>query len=123
MGKLVSLQNYYCDQPQAMADKSLLESEGIACFLTDQNNIGLNRMGLQVLDSDLERARALLTSEASPDHSENPVKCPECGSGDHFRPPSRVEVPLGILASFLPFFTPTQKRVCRACGHHWREKW
>ncbi|MGA8939340.1 MAG: DUF2007 domain-containing protein [Acidobacteriaceae bacterium] len=129
----------YRDLSEAIVARSVLESEGIVCFLKDENTIRMdwawsNLLGglrLQVPQQDLAKAGELLshpppeTIEFSEEpYFEQPI-CPKCGS-------SHVELGVGpaaskVIALFL-FSVPIPSKSsppgeevwhCLTCGCKW----
>lgn len=117
-----------CDSTtEAYLIKVRLESEGINCFLTNENftNLlpnynGMLGAGIQVIvdQRDLELSRKLIQNELQPQREE--LVCPNCGS-------SEIELGLGkrhklkilnILLSilfFIPIGNQKTKYNCKQC--------
>jgi hypothetical protein len=110
--------------------KSKLESEGIPCFVADQNMININPLysnalggvRLQVRQSDIQEAQEILQLKIQSAVPDAPP-CPRCGSKDitYSKLPGILNILslLGLLF-FLP--GPRLKRhwICKKCRHPWR---
>jgi hypothetical protein len=111
-----------------------LEAEGIPCNLADQNMaqmysglIGID-VRLEVLDHDLERARAILdevrsvrakNAEDEPYLDEN-WRCSRCRSRNvSYVPLSLVLMILTLLLMGLPLLFISRQMRCGDCGHIW----
>ena len=120
-----------------------LESEGIACFVTNEHTVTMNWLysnaiggvGVQVKAADVERANEILQAvsnsdtvreESTPTDSEmdqdsdttSEIRCPQCGSKNvHYEKFSRrlVFASWILLTVPLPFFKKKWK--CRDCEH------
>lgn len=112
--------------------KSKLESEGIACYILDENIVGLNPLlniavggiKLMVAVADLDRARLVLEEiDNTPFLTDQDVaiRCPECGSTNIFNNIKNNEGTRGVLATVLSFITMTypiytkKSYLCRDC--------
>ncbi|QBQ40698.1 putative signal transducing protein [Sphingobacterium psychroaquaticum] len=112
--------------------KSKLESEDIACYILDENIVGLNPLlniavggiKLMVAAADLDRARLVLQEiDNTPLLTDQDVaiRCPECGSTNIFNNIKNNEGTRGILATVLSFITMTypiytkKSYLCRDC--------
>lgn len=95
---IITLETYY-DPMLAHIVRTRLEDNGIACFIADENMIGLNPVyntalggiKLKIFERDLEKCRAILTEDgtlAIEEHIEIDPKtnevviCPFCGSSN-----------------------------------------
>ena len=120
-----------------------LESEGIACFVTNEHTVTMNWLysnaiggvGVQVKAADVERANEILQAvsnsdtvraESTPTDSEmdqdsgatSGIRCPQCGSENvYYEKFSRrlVFASWAILSVPLPFFKKKWK--CQECEH------
>ena len=126
MARLVTVAGFV-DHPQAYVAKALLEQHGFCIFLFDESmirlawhyGVALGGLKLMVPDAEAEAAKALLAAPA--DIAGEPIDlCPECGSEDVFRQPSRPLGLLGFLMAGIPILVPTRKRRCRTCDTAWR---
>lgn len=118
----------YSTPIEANLARSLLEAEGIPCFIRDEHTIGINWLYSNVLggvrlcvsEEDLVRAKEILAASL-PEEEAAPLRCPECGS-------ERVEdrqaqrgwsfLSAAIVGLPLPF---AKKRFhCEQCGHSFR---
>ena len=137
--QLVQLQSFP-DPFQAHLAKSMLEAEGIRCYLQDENMIGLNQLyapalggvKLQVWKSDFERAKDLLdnpdvaasvlpiTTPITSNVSKRALNCPQCGCSQILKRSGGV---FSTVLSFLSLillgisFGRAKRRVnCPNCG-------
>ena len=112
--------------------KSKLESEGIDCFLFDENivsvmplyNITVGGIKLKIDDSDLKKAKEIFSEiEHTPITSEENevIKCPNCGSEEiisGFKSFKGVKGILSLIVTFLftifPIYFKTVHR-CKKC--------
>lgn len=127
----------YRDVLDARLAMSKLESEGIECSLANEYLIGVvwrlsNAVGglqVQVPLADLDRARAILETDASRDLGgvldETPAfpyseTCPQCGSEDlRVIRWSRYAAALATLTGIpIPFWHTRVK--CQSCGNRWK---
>jgi len=124
------------DIPSAGLAQSILESEGINCFLDNQFTVGVNWLysnalggvKLKVNKSNAEKAIELLKSlndpvevSAQPEEGMLPDSaCPNCGDTDivaiNYQ---RKFAALSILFS-LPLFIFRKRYRCRKCGHKFK---
>lgn len=133
----------FSDVLEAKIVQSMLESEGISCFMQDENIIGINWMlsaavggvKLKVRESDLNEASLLLSENTKmimvPDFASDEraqinidaVRCPECGSDNVVREKlSRRAFFLSwmFLGFPLPFFRNSYS--CLSCLQTWKKK-
>ena len=126
----------YRDLPEALLAKGKLESEGIECFLDDENMVRMdwfwsNAVGgikLRVEKGDAEAAWEVL-GEAIPatlsiDETGKEYRqpqCPKCSSLDiKFESVSEFALPVLYVFSLpLPFQKKSWK--CEDCGYEWQD--
>ncbi len=141
--ELVTIANFaFTADPVSQAElaKIKLEAEGIECFLSGKNFIGIHWLcsavaggvKLQVRQSDAQRAlKTLQTGEKvnikalDDDLAPEPISglCPECHSDDiEYRRFSRTAFYLGILFFRVPLPLPRKSYKCNDCGHTWKER-
>jgi len=120
--------------PQAQLVRSLLEAEGIQAMVIGQDMVSAdaflafypdNRVRVQVLKSDKERAMAVLEKANLPVLSKDTKHCcPRCGSCliESARPQIRttknwkiIFIPFVYLIGFLKGF-----RRCKECSYFWK---
>ncbi len=133
--QLVTIRTY--DHPwEASIERSVLESEGIATFLSDQetayaNWFYTNAVGgvkLRVPESRREEAlRILSEQDDGRAHLEEQYHekraCPECGSFNlHLVQRGRRWFYLSILFLGFPLFWPRQRYQCEDCGAVWKDE-
>ena len=125
----------YRDLPEAVVVKSILDSDGIECFLTDENLIRmdwfwsglLGGVKLWVRQQDVDEAQSLI--DQSPPEGFNvegvgefqQPHCPECQSVDiSFK---ELNKPVAFISAYLGFPIPLKRRgwKCHSCGHSWRQ--
>ena len=126
----------YRDLPEALTVRAKLQSEGIECFLADENAIRLdwfwsNAFGgirLQLLEENAQAAIDILSEEIPPTlAAEEPgqeyvqPRCPKCNSLD-----VKFEEYSGLSLAFLYAFSlpiPIHSNYwkCEECGQKWRE--
>jgi hypothetical protein len=128
--RLIVLQGFGTYQ-EAELVRSLLESHGIAAFLTDENIARLTHatpfggVRVHVGEDDLEEARrivqeALASQELVPEETEETVNedgCPICGGlrAEPVTDPMRSV--LGVLLLGIGFVLLLAKRRCQICGY------
>lgn len=141
--KLVTI-GQFSQGVEAHLCKTKLESEGIQCFIQDENVISANWLysnaiggvKLQAKESDVERVRKIFTGleEVSlQNNSESEIlqqSCPYCNSTDisyekiERKPTFWSWLFIGLLWSWvvmgilLPFIK--RKRICNKCGYSWK---
>ena len=119
---------------EAQVAQAKLQSKGIPCHLSDQNTaliysamIGSD-VHLQVLDRDLERARAVLDEirNARPKnprdeaHRDDDWRCSKCRSKRVSRVPlSPPVLVLSLLLLGLPLLFIKRHKRCKHCRHTW----
>jgi hypothetical protein len=138
--RLVGIAAYPLEH-QALAAKAMLESEGIPCFLEDQNLVAMDSLMSAALGGvklcvpveAAAAARAALGRFAAPvaddpaDDDDGMPRCPACGSRDVFS--TRSGLGWFLLCLFLVppaalFALPLLRRRrwdCVACRHTWRD--
>jgi len=117
--------------------KSKLESEGIKCFIFDENmitnnmiyNISVGGIKLKIDDTDLTKANKIITKiEDQPLTNENndTIKCPNCQSSNLIANYKSIKGIKGfitfiiaLLLMIIPFY---QKKVfkCSDCKHEFK---
>jgi DNA-directed RNA polymerase subunit RPC12/RpoP len=140
--KLVTVATF-SDVLEAKIVQSMLESEGISCFVQDENIIGINWMlsaavggvKLKVRESDLNEASLLLSENAKmimvpefasderAQSSNDAVRCPECGSDNVVREQlsKRAFFLSWIFLGFpIPFFSNSYR--CLSCNRTWKKE-
>ncbi len=124
----------YRDLPEAVVVKSILDSGGVECFLTDENLIRmdwfwsglLGGVKLWVRQQDIDEARSLL--EQSPPEGFNvegvgefpQPHCPKCQSVDiSFK---ELNKSVAFVSAYLGLPIPLKRRGwnCHSCGNSWR---
>src|ERR1700684_957038 len=131
---LITLRQFR-DIPAALLAKSVLDSEGIECFLADENTIRMdwllsNLLGgvkLWVKEEDAGRASELLERESpvgfevEAEEAHQQPRCPKCQSADVlFEELSKHTAYATVLLGFpIPIKHLGWK--CHAGGHQWEE--
>ncbi|EHQ29312.1 putative signal transducing protein [Mucilaginibacter paludis] len=94
--QIITFETYY-DPMLAHIVRSRLEDNGVACFIADENMIGINPLynnalggiKLKIFERDLEKCRAILAQDQTipadehveiDDETQGIVICPYCGS-------------------------------------------
>lgn len=125
------------DVLDAQVAMAKLESEGIECFLANDNLIGVawtysNAVGgveVQVAPDQASAARAALSEDESSlvaeirDEMEPPQVmdlCPNCGSEDLVVVRRQRYAAAAMLIVPLPLFFFGTRVKCRACGNEWK---
>jgi len=124
----------YRDLPEALSVKSMLDSEGIDCVLSDENLVRmdwfwsglLGGVKLWVRQQDVDQAQEL-TDQSSPDRFEvegvgefTQPRCPECQSTDiSFR---ELNKRVAFVSAYFGLPIPLKRRgwKCHSCGHSWQ---
>ena len=126
----------YRDLPEALTVRAKLQSEGIECFLADENVVRLdwfwsNAVGgirLQMLEEDAATAMEVLGAEIPATFSAEELgqeyvqpRCPRCNSLD-----VKFEEYSGLSLAFLYVFSlpiPIHRNYwkCEECGQKWQE--
>ncbi|MDE3200332.1 MAG: DUF2007 domain-containing protein [Acidobacteriota bacterium] len=134
--RLVTVRQYR-DLPEAIVDRTLLESAGIECWLADENLVRLDwflsnmvgGMRLQVKEEDEADAREVLEqgAPATIEYGEGEEyvqpTCPKCGSAE-ITLGKGTERGLSLAALyFLGIPLPPRKAAwhCGACGAKWAD--
>ena len=89
---------------------------GTAWFLTQ----AVGGIRLQVPEEELETARTLLGERDDALVEGSVDGCPECGSGDIFRPASLIAGLAAVFFVSVPLLIGKRARYCRQCRHKWR---
>ncbi len=133
-GRIVTVANFEQEFDAHLA-RVKLQSEGIACFLSDGNMVntyGLytNALGgvkLNVWEKDRQKALEVLGESGysrEPDEvieTETDFVCPNCQSEDIQVPgPSRGWALFAILLLGFPVLFEKKRYLCNACGLRWR---
>lgn len=109
--------------------KSKLESEGINCYLFDENTISINPLfnnavggiKLKISDTDIKRTQEIISQiEKTPLTNDNDViiKCPNCDSQDiysGFKSMKGLKGVLSIILSFLLMIFPIYHKAVYKC--------
>ncbi len=119
--------------------KARLESEGIQCFVYDENivtlnplyNIAVGGVKLKINEEDRERALTVLRSiDETPltNEQEEIIKCPNCHSTELYSGFKSMKNPAGIVAaitsfvfSVFPIYFKTVYR-CKKCDTEFNQK-
>ena len=117
--------------------KTKLESEDIACFLFDENIVGLNPLfnvtvggiKLKINQSDLDKAAEIIkASDALIDDDGEVMECPNCQSTDIYSGFKSMKGAKGILSAIISFifmvFPIYYKTVykCKSCGNEFKDQ-
>jgi predicted RNA-binding Zn-ribbon protein involved in translation (DUF1610 family) len=122
---------------QAHLLKSKLESEGITCYLFDENIVGLNPLynitvggiKLKIHKADINKVALIIQevdqSALTNDQGES-LKCPNCHSVEiysGFKSMKGIKGILSVITSFLlwvfPIYFKTVKK-CKDCGYEFK---
>jgi len=123
---------------EAHLARTRLESEGIVCFVTDEQLVQVNwlfphtgRVKLKVLEEEVRRARDVLrprprlvvVADEDAQIPKGELICPRCRSFDvyYHRFNKRVA---DLVSVFFGFLLPwlSRKWVCKQCGYQWKDK-
>ena len=136
--KLITLKTFSSDISAHLL-KTRLESEGVECFILDENIVRLNPfydlavggIRLQVREEDFQRAKDLMEEwEALPylDEEDHALKCPSCQSTAVYAGFKSFKTAAGwltlaisLLLVVYQFFTKTVFR-CKECGTTFNQK-
>ena len=135
-GKLITIATF-SQAIEAHVSKTKLESEGIECFIADENIVNMNwfysnavgGVKLQVKEADVKRAIEILhqkpisvdfvTDEA--EKEDEGLYCPKCNSSDvYYEKFSRRLVFTSWLILGIPFLFFKKKWICQKCGYEWK---
>ena len=125
----------YRDLPEALVVKSILDSDGIECFLSDENLIRmdwfwsglLGGAKLWVRRHDVDQAQNLIDQNSPEGFNVEGVgefqqpRCPKCQSIDiSFK---ELNKPVAFISAYLGLPIPLKRRgwKCHSCGHSWRQ--
>ena len=124
----------YRDLPEAVVSKSILESAGIECYLSDENMVRMdwfwsNLLGcakLWVRLQDIDQARALINQNSPEAFAVEGVgefkqpHCPNCQSVDSFQ---ELNKRVAFISAYIGIPIPLKRRgwKCHSCRHSWRE--
>ena len=125
----------YRDLPEAVVAKSILDSEGIECVLSDENLVRmdwfwsglLGGVKLWVRQEDVGQAKELI-DQSPPERFEvegvgefTQPRCPRCQSADvSFR---ELRKRIAFLSAYFGLPIPLKRRgwKCHSCGHSWQD--
>lgn len=139
----------YRDLPEAWVAKSKLDSEGVWCFLADENIVRLNwflsnavgGVRLQVAEGEVPIAMELLGEEIPASFSADEIgeeyrqpECPRCGSRDVTLEPMErklallvvcvLSLPLSTLALLaIPLWILKKPWRCEDCRNDWKAEY
>ena len=117
--------------------KNRLESEGITCFIRDENivtvnplyNFAVGGVKLDVLETDVEKALSILAEiEEVPytDHEDEVIHCPQCNSSELYANFVSMKDVRGILSAITAFFLSVfpiyynSVYKCKHCDHEFK---
>jgi hypothetical protein len=127
------------DKPvEAHLAKTKLESEGITCFVTDEQLVQVNWLfphaggaKLKVPAEDAERARDILrprprlvvVADEDARIPDGELICPRCRSFDVYFHRFGRKI-LAVITAMFGFLMPwiSSKWVCKQCGYEWKDK-
>jgi len=129
--KIVTFESYY-DPMLAHIVRTRLESNGISCFIADENFIGANTffneavggIKLKIFEKDLERCREILATEGDLHEQDNfeidgetntYVLCPYCASTNVSNIAENNDI--GVLDSFMNLVNPFQTQKNWHCNN------
>jgi predicted RNA-binding Zn-ribbon protein involved in translation (DUF1610 family) len=127
---------HYRDFPPAGLAQSILEAEGITCFLDNQYTVGINWLysnalggiKLSVAEQDAEETRKILEAYSFPQQDIERTEvgqledsaCPKCGGTEittiNYK---RKSAAITLLLS-IPLFIFAKRYQCKKCGHRWK---
>ena len=121
--------------PEALVAKSILDSAGIECFLSDETTIrmdwlwanAMRGVKVWVRQEDAETALALLQQDFSAGYNVEDVEeyietpCPKCQSKETFF--RELNKPVAYTSLFLGVPLPLKRAGwrCHSCGYQWQE--
>lgn len=136
--KIITFESYY-DPMLAHIVRTRLESNGIPCFIADENTIGANPLynqavggvKIKIFERDLERCREILASDddlheqdhfAVDNETDTYVVCPFCASSNvtNIIKEDSSEKWTDVLTSFVNLINPLHKQNnwhCNNCHH------
>ena len=123
------------DLPSALLAKSVLDSAGIQCFLSDENVIRMdwlwsNALGgikLQVREEDCSLAAELLKQKLTDSLDMEDIgeytqpRCPGCGSLDISYGERGRRLAYATIAVGVPLPVERSGWKCNSCGHEWND--
>jgi hypothetical protein len=133
--ELVTL-NTFTSIFEANMFRSKLESEGIECFIDDENIGSMNFLygsavggvKLKVRKSDYDKARKVLEEsgqtivEVEEEQNDDNPACPSCGSRNtEYAQVQRKFNVLSILLLGFPILFPGHGYKCNDCNHEWED--
>lgn len=124
----------YDNHINAHLAKTKLESEGIVCYLFDENintlnplyNMATGGIKLKVSSEDLEWAEHIISETEVAKHTDEKdavISCPSCGSDDlyiGFKSMKGIRGFFSVVVSFLLMIFPIYYKTvykCKSCGH------
>ncbi len=125
----------YSNSMLAHLDKVKLESEGIDCFLQDENMVtlrpylsfALSEIKLFVNNFDSGRAISILQlnemqelKEIYPNERLTSATCPKCESVEIIHPTSLLALFIFLFVGAPPFIENPMKNMCKRCGFKWK---
>jgi hypothetical protein len=125
----------YRELPEAVVVKSILDADGIECFLSDENLIRmdwfwsglLGGVKLWVRQQDVDQAQNLIDQSSPEEFNVAGVgefkqpQCPDCRSLDvSFQ---ELIKPVAFISAYFGLPIPLKRRgwKCHSCGHSWRK--
>ena len=117
--------------------KTKLESEGINCYIFDENIVSMNPLfnnviggiKLKVNSKSIEKAKEILIeldNSKTTNNNGDVVSCPKCNSEDYYSGYKSMKGTKGIISiciSFLflifPIYFKTVNK-CKSCGHEFK---
>jgi hypothetical protein len=132
--ELITLRQFR-DIPEALLAKSVLDSEGIECFLADENTIRMdwlwsNLLGgvkLWVKREDAGRASELLDRKSPEgfdvegDETQQQPRCPKCNSANILFEELSKHTAYATVILHFPIPIKHLGWKCHACGYQWEE--
>ena len=117
--------------------KTTLESEGIQCFIFDENMVSINPLfnitvggiKLKINNADLGKALEILEENEElklTNENNEVIKCPKCDSEDiylDFKSMKGLKGFFSLIVSFLFFLFPIYYKSlnkCKSCGHEFK---
>lgn len=130
----------FTDSIRANLTKTRLESEGIICFLTDENvvsmlpfySLAIGNIKLKVPEDQYSKAKSLLKKDIPKfsDHfiireenkNTDDIKCPNCFSLNIYKEELSKKSVLSFLFLGFPIPIFSKKFHCFDCGFQWKER-